>query len=246
MATIAGRTNAHRRCSGSAGCGTIGEIHIARKALRLRGWRGASGCTAMAMPAAVLAIIMAPVRSEATGMGQADCRHHGYLDDGEPKEEMHQPFSHGHRMPRALVLRQFNRSGGQPNTCPSARHSHREPWHRTGRLNAAIRKTRPYDCPLPHPRRCSALQGPAPGHGRLHWSRLVCLQATRGDRAMQPARPPGRDGRNCSCHPFPGRLCLTAECVVPLRTRSGHHHPRQRLACRQKFGRKEWPKEEKG
>lgn len=94
MAPIAGRTNAHRRCSGSAGCGTIGEKHIARKALRPRGWRGASGCTAMAMPAAVLAIVMAPFRSKATGMSQADRRHHGYLDDGELKDEVHQPFSH--------------------------------------------------------------------------------------------------------------------------------------------------------
>lgn len=246
MAPIAGRTNAHRRCSGSAGCGTIGKIHIARKTLRPRRWRGASGCTGMAMPAAVLAIVMAPVRSKATGMSQADRRHHGYLDDGETKDVMHQPFSHGHGMPRAPLLFQFNRSGALPSTCPSAPHSHREPWHRTGRLNAATRKRRPYDCPLPRPLTCSAWQGPAPGHDRLHWCLRAHRQATRDDHGTQPARPPGRDGRDCSCHPFPGRLCLPGECAVLLRTRSAHRRPRQRLACRQNSGLKKWPREEKG
>lgn len=198
------------------------------------------------MPAAVLAIVMASVRSKATGMGQADRRHHGYLDDGEPKEEMHQPFSHGHSMPRALALCQFNRSGDQPNTCPRARHSHREPWHRTGRLNAVTRKKQPYDCPRPLPSRCSAWQGPAPGHDRLHWCLRAHRQATRDDHGMQPARPPGRDGQDCNCHPFRVRLCPTAEYAVPLRTRSAHRHPRPRLACRQNSGRKGWPRGEKG
>lgn len=168
MAPIAGRTHSYRRCSGSAGCGTIGEIHIAGKALRPRGWRGASGCTTMAMPAAVLAIVMASVRSKATGMSEADRRHRGYQDEGETKDEMHQPFSHGHRMPRALAPCQFNRSGDQPSICPSVRHSHLEPWHRTDRPIAVTRKRRPYDCPLPRPSRCSAWQGPALGHDRLH------------------------------------------------------------------------------
>ncbi len=95
MAPIAGRTDSYRRCSGSAGCCTIGEIDIAGEALRLRGWRGGLGCTAMAMPATVLAIVMAPVRSKATRMGQADRRHHGYLDDSETKDGMHQPFLMG-------------------------------------------------------------------------------------------------------------------------------------------------------
>lgn len=200
----------------------------------------------MAMPAAVLAIIMAPVRSKATGMGENVRWHHGYLDDGEPNEEMHQPFSHGLRMPRALALCQFNRSGDQPSTCPSARHSHRGPWHRTGRPTAATCKRRQYDCPLPRPWRCSAWQGPAPGHDQLHWCPQVRRQATRGDRAMHPARLSDRDGRDCSCHPFHAQLCPTGECEVLPRTRSGHRRPRQRLACKQNSGLKEWPTGEKG
>lgn len=239
MAPIAGRTHSHRRCSGSAGCGTIWKIHIARKTLRPRRWRRASRCTAMAVPTAVLAIVMATVRSKATGMGETDRRHHGYLDDGETKDEVHQPFSHELRMPRAQALYQFNRSGDQPSICPSARHSHREPWHRTSRLNAATRKRRLYDCPLPRPLRCSAWQGPAPGHGRLGWCLQVHRLATRDDRGMQPARPSDRDGRDCSCHPFPGRLSQTSECAVLPRTRSAHRRPRQQSAYRQNSGLKE-------
>lgn len=177
MTPIAGRTDTDWRRSGRAGSGTIGKIHIARKTLRPRRWRRASRCTAMAVPAAVLAIVMATVRSKATGMGETDRRHHGYLDDGDKKDEMHQPISHGHRMPCALALCQFNRSGDQPSICPSARHSRRGPWHRTGRLNAATRKRRPYDCPLPRPLTCSAWQGPAPRHDLLHWFPLAHRQA---------------------------------------------------------------------
>ncbi|GGB55766.1 hypothetical protein GCM10010833_08080 [Blastomonas aquatica] len=77
MAAITGGTDPHRGCSGSPGGSAIREIYIAGKTLGPRGWGITSGRTAMAVPAAVPAIIMAAVRSKAPRMGKGDCRNDG-------------------------------------------------------------------------------------------------------------------------------------------------------------------------
>ncbi len=189
----------------------------------------------MAMPPAILAVIVATVGGQSARMGACSRRR-------QSRKQHRRYHDRSHRIPRPgnATLRTacpISRSDACPNICPSARHGRFAASRRRGLPSAAKSKMPRSGCRRRRLVTHRSSPGRERGYGRCGSAPAARQPAGRDDPWQLSGQRRDRGVLRGSFRPIRAPRLPTGGYGALRRTRSDRHRPTPRSACRHRSGR---------